>query len=91
MNVVLPDQKVIEVIDPEGHKEIITVGFDMTSLDLKPGDGVDVSVLDGLVVDIERSKNKELSFNREDIIMPTTMGPLAKEPALPWPLARHVS
>ena len=37
----------------------------MTSLDLKPGDGVDVSVLDGLVVDIERSKNKELSFNRE--------------------------
>ena len=78
VNVVLPDQKVIEVIDPEGHKEIITVGFDMTSLDLKPGDGVDVSVLDGLVVDIERSKNKELSFNREDIIMPTTMGPLAK-------------
>ena len=78
VNVVLPDQKVIEVIDPEGHKEIITVGFDMTPLDLKRGDGVDVSVLDGLVVDIERSNNKELSFNREDIIMPTTMGPLAK-------------
>ena len=78
VSVVLPDQKVIEVIDPEGHKEIITVGFDMTSLGLKPGDGVDVSVLDGLVVDLQLSKSSELSLNREDIIMPSTMGPLPK-------------
>ncbi|MAH56970.1 MAG: hypothetical protein CMN91_00760 [Synechococcus sp. ARS1019] len=78
VSVVLPDQKVIEVIDPEGHKQIVTVGFDMSSLALKPGDGVDVSVLDGLVVDLALSSDQELSFNREDIIMPSTMGPLPK-------------
>ena len=76
--VVLTDEKVIEVIDPEGHKEIITVGIDMEPLGVKPGDRVDVSVLDGLVVDLERSTQSELSFNREDIIMPSDMGPLKK-------------
>ena len=78
VNVVSPAQKVIEVVDPEGHKEIITVGIDLTPLGLRPGDGVDVSVLDGLVVDLQRSTTKELSFNREDIIMPLDMGPLKK-------------
>ena len=76
VSVVLPDEKVIEVIDPEGHREIITVGIDMKPLGLSPGDGVDVSVLDGLVIDLEHSKQRELSFNREDIIMPSDMGPL---------------
>ena len=75
---VLPKQKVIEVLGPEGHKEIITVGIDMAPLKLKSGDGVDVSVLDGLVVDLQRSSSKELSFNREDIYMPSNMGPLKK-------------
>jgi len=78
VSTVLPDEKVIEVIDPEGHKEIVTVGIDMTPLGLKPGDGVDVSVLDGLVVDLERSASNKLSFDREDIIMPSDMGPLKK-------------
>lgn len=78
VSTVLPDEKVIEVIDPEGHKEIVTVGIDMTPLGLKPGDGVDVSVLDGLVVDLERSASNQLSFDREDIIMPSDMGPLKK-------------
>ena len=78
VSIVLPEEKVIEVIDPEGHKEIITVGIDMSRLGLKPGDGVDVSVLDGLVVELERSRDKQLSFNREDIIIPTDMGPLKK-------------
>ena len=78
VNVVSPAQKVIEVVDPEGHKEIITVGIDLAPLGLQPGDGVDVSVLDGLVVDLQRSATKELSFNREDIIMPLNMGPLKK-------------
>jgi len=78
VNVVSPAQKVIEVVDPEGHKEIITVGIDLAPLGLRPGDGVDVSVLDGLVVDLQRSTRKELSFNREDIIMPLDMGPLKK-------------
>mgnify|MGYP004035662387 FL=1 len=78
MNVVSPAQKVIEVVDPEGHKEIITVGIDLAPLGLRPGDGVDVSVLDGLVVELQRSTTKELSFNREDIIMPLDMGPLKK-------------
>ena len=78
VSTVLPDEKVIEVIDPEGHKEIVTVGIDMTPLGLKPGDGVDVSVLDGLVVDLERSAGNQLSFDREDIIMPSDMGPLRK-------------
>ena len=73
---VLPDQKVLEIVDPEGHKEIITVGIDMSPLGIEAGDGVDVSVLDGLVVDLTRSSSGELSFNREDIIMPTDMGPL---------------
>ena len=78
VNVVSPAQKVIEVVDPEGHKEIITVGIDLAPLGLQPGDGVDVSVLDGLIVDLQRSTTKELSFNREDIIMPLNMGPLKK-------------
>ena len=78
VSTVLPAEKVIEVIDPEGHKEIVTVGIDMTPLGLKPGDGVDVSVLDGLVVDLERSAGNQLSFDREDIIMPSDMGPLRK-------------
>ena len=26
----LPEEKVIEVIDPHGHKEILTVGIDLT-------------------------------------------------------------
>ena len=78
VSTVLPKKKVIEVIDPEGHKEIITVGIDISRLGLKPGDGVDVSVLDGLVVELERSRSKELSFNREDIIIPVDMGPLKK-------------
>ena len=78
VNVVSPAQKVIEVVDPEGHKEIITVGIDLAPLGLQTGDGVDVSVLDGLVVDLQRSATKELSFNREDIIMPLNMGPLKK-------------
>ena len=78
VNVVSPAQKVIEVVDLEGHKEIITVGIDLTPLGLRPGDGVDVSVLDGLVVELQRSTTKELSFNREDIIMPLDMGPLKK-------------
>ena len=78
VSTVLPDEKVIEVIDPEGHKEIVTVGIDMTPLGLKAGDGVDVSVLDGLVVDLERSASNQLSFDREDIIMPSDMGPLKK-------------
>jgi hypothetical protein len=73
---VLPDQKVLEIVDPEGHREIITVGIDMAPLGIQPGDGVDVSVLDGLVVDLERSQDSELSFNREDIIIPSDMGPL---------------
>ena len=64
---VLPEQKVIEVLGPEGNKEIITVGIDLAPLKLKSGDGVDVSVLDGLVVDLQRSNSKELSFSREDI------------------------
>ena len=73
---VLPERKVLEIIDPEGHREIITVGVDLAPLAIKPGEGVDVSLLDGLVVDLQRSKASELSFNREDIIIPTDMGPL---------------
>ena len=78
VNAVLPKQKVIEVIDPEGHLEIVTVGIDMAPLRLRKGDRVDVSLLDGLVVDLERSKATTLSFDREDIIMPMDMGPLKK-------------
>ncbi len=73
---VLPDQKVLEIIDPEGHREIITVGVDLAPLAIRPGQGVDVSLLDGLVVDLKRSQDSELSFNREDIIIPKDMGPL---------------
>ena len=75
---VLPEEKVIEVIDPEGHREIVTVGIDLKPLGLQKGDRVDVSVLDGLVVGLERSQSKALSFEREDSIMPMAMGPLKK-------------
>lgn len=72
----LPEEKVIEVIDPHGHKEILTVGIDLTPLNLQPGDDIELSILDGLVVDMEPSTSTELSFNREDIILPMDMGRL---------------
>ena len=78
VNAVLPKQKVIEVIDPEGHLKIVTVGIDMAPLRLRKGDRVDFSLLDGLVVELERSKARTLSFDRGDIIMPMDMGPLKK-------------
>ena len=78
VNAVLPKEKVIEVIDPEGHLEIFTVGIDMAPLRLRKGDRVDVSLLDGLLVDLERSKATALSFDREGIIMSMDIGPLKK-------------
>jgi len=72
----LPAEKVIEVIDPHGHKEILTVGIDLEPLALEKGDEVSLSILDGLVVELEASTNKDLSFNREDIILPEDMGKL---------------
>ena len=74
----LPDEKVIEVIDPHGHREILTVGIDLKPLGLEKGDEVQLSILDGLVVELEASANKDLSFNREDIILPADMGKLKK-------------
>ena len=74
----LPEQKVIEVIDPHGHKEILTVGIDLEPLGLEQGDEVSLSILDGLVVELEASTNQDLSFNREDIILPEDMGKLKK-------------
>ena len=74
----LPAEKVIEVIDPHGHKEILTVGIDLEPLALEKGDEVSLSILDGLVVELEASTNKDLSFNREDIILPEDMGKLKK-------------
>ena len=78
VNTALPEEKVIEVIDPHGHKEILTVGIDLKPLDLEQGDEVSLSILDGLVVELEASTNQDLSFNREDIILPTDMGKLKK-------------
>ena len=74
----LPAQKVIEVIDPHGHQEILTVGIDLEPLELVKGDQVVLSILDGLVVELEPSTEQELSFNREDIILPMDMGKLRK-------------
>ena len=76
VNMVSPAQKVIEVVDPEGHKEIITVGIDLAPLGLQPRDGVDVSVLDGLVVDLRKSSRKALTFAREDVILSEQFGPV---------------
>ena len=39
---------------------------------------MDISVLNGLVLDIALSTSQELSFSRKDIIMPKTMIPLSK-------------
>ena len=74
----LPAEKVIEVIDPHGHREILTVGIDLEPLGLAKGDEVALSILDGLVVELEPSTTKDLSFNREDIILPQDMGKLKK-------------
>ena len=74
----LPAEKVIEVIDPHGHREILTVGIDLEPLGLEKGDEVALSILDGLVVELEPSATKDLSFNREDIILPQDMGKLKK-------------
>ena len=74
----LPKEKVIEIVDPQGHTEIYTVGLDLKPLNLKPGDEVSLSVLDGLLVDLEPSQEQELSFSREDIILPSDMGRLKK-------------
>lgn len=73
---VLPDHKVLELSNPEGHAVVLTVGIDLEPLNLEPGDEVDVDVLDGLVVDMQRSASTDLSFNREDIILPQDMGRL---------------
>jgi hypothetical protein len=74
----LANEKVIEIVDPEGHTEIYTVGLDLAPLGLQPGDEVSLSVLDGLLVDLEPSKDQDLSFSREDIILPSDMGRLRK-------------
>ena len=74
----LAKEKVIEIVDPEGHTEVYTVGLDLAPLGLEPGDEVSLSVLDGLLIDLEPSKNQDLSFSREDIILPTDMGRLKK-------------
>jgi len=74
----LPKEKVIEIVDPQGHTEILTVGFDLTPLHLQAGDWVKLGILDGLIVNLEPSKNNELSFNREDIILPMRMGRMKK-------------
>ena len=74
----LAKEKVIEIVDPEGHTEVYTVGLDLAPLGLEPGDEVSLSVLDGLLIDLEPSKDQDLSFSREDIILPTDMGRLKK-------------
>ena len=74
----LTKEKVIEIVDPEGHTEIYTVGFDLAPLGLEPGDEVSLSVLDGLLIDLEPSQDQDLSFSREDIILPGDMGKLKK-------------
>ncbi len=74
----LAKEKVIEIVDPEGHTEVYTVGLDLALLGLEPGDEVSLSVLDGLLVDLEPSDDQDLSFSREDIILPSDMGKLKK-------------
>ena len=78
VNEALDKEKVIEIVDPEGHTEVYTVGLDLAPLGLEPGDEVSLSVLDGLLIDLEPSKDQDLSFSREDIILPTDMGRLKK-------------
>lgn len=75
---VIPDEKVLEIEDPQGHTEVLTVGTDLTPLALQAGDRVKLSILDGLVVDLEPSQERELSFSREDIILPMDMGQMTK-------------
>jgi hypothetical protein len=74
----LAEEKVIEIVDPEGHTEVYTVGLDLAPLDLEAGDEVSLSVLDGLLIDLEPSQDQDLSFSREDIILPSDMGKLKK-------------
>ena len=74
----LAKEKVIEIVDPEGHTEVYTVGLDLAPLGLEPGDEVSLSILDGLLVDHEPSDDQDLSFSREDIILPSDMGKLKK-------------
>lgn len=74
----LPQEKVLEIIDPQGHTEILTAGIDLEPLGLSKGDLVKLAILDGLVVDLVPSKANALSFNREDIILPMDMGQLRK-------------
>lgn len=74
----LAKEKVIEIVDPEGHTQIYTVGLDLAPLGLEPGDEVSLSVLDGLLIDLEPSQDQDLSFSREDIILPSDMGRLKK-------------
>ena len=76
---VIPDEKVLEIEDPQGHTEVLTVGTDLTPLALQAGDRVQLSILDGLIVDLEPSREQELSFSREDIILPMDMGQMKKD------------
>lgn len=75
---VLAEQKVLELVDPEGHTQVLTVASNLAALNLKPGDRVAAQILDGLIVDLQASTNPDLSFNREDIILPMPMGKLPR-------------
>ena len=50
--------------------------IDLSPMGLQPWDGVDVSVLDGLVVDLRKSLRKALTFAREDVILSEQFGPV---------------
>ena len=74
----VPDQKVLELRSPYGHDMLITMGGDLRTAGLKPGDKVVVEILDGLVVDLRRSSNRKLSLVREDVILSEDFGAVRK-------------
>ena len=74
----VPDQKVMELRSPYGHDMLITMGGELRTEGLKPGDKVVVEILDGLVVDLRSSSNRKLSFVRQDVILSEDFGAVRK-------------
>ena len=66
----------MESRSPYGHTLLTAVGGGLKTARVRGGDVVIVDILDGLLVDVNKSPAGSLSFNREDVILSEDCGEL---------------